>query len=426
LNTVPHQYVEGVLREHIAKASELLIDLRAGFLEFPDMATLSNSCQQCMANLDALRIAGSRAIAIGREEMEGDSDVASVVAWLVAEVGDSDQRDHAECVAALLRHESEDIRQAAWWGFRLADVTRVREHLCTMASGPAHDVASAAALDILAFHRDAGQLDPSGQLHDESDEIAWLLVEAAGRIPGTWRATDLKRALDRSSRRVKEAALRASARCGLRELVAICQDATDHATSAEAIVFLGVVGSSGDLERLQRVATLARSAATPAVMANAGVVALGRLGLVRAIPTLLYLLEEPELGETAASAIERIVGESVPRGAPPAPPPGMSDDDLDEWEPVAPVDAPRAREWWAERAPRFDSRRRYQAGMCVSDDPLGPLVDQLPPAVRNDVYLRQRALVADTPDWELWCFTPMACGRFAPMACGRFAPMAAR
>jgi hypothetical protein len=403
LNAVPHLYVESVLREHIAKASELLFDLRAGFLESPDMETLGNSCRQCMANLDALRIAGPRAIAIGQDAMEDDSDVASVVAWLVAEVGDGDQRDHA---AALLGHESEDIRQAAWWGFRLADVTRVREQLCTMATGPADDVASAAALDILAFHRDAAQLDPSSRLHDENDEIAWLLVEAAGRIPGAWRATDLKRALGRSSRRVKEAALRASARCGLRELVAICQDATDHATSAEAIEFLGVVGSSGDLERLQRVATVSRSAATPVAMANAGVVAMGRLGFVRALPTLLYLLEEPELAETAASAIERIVGEDVPRGTPSAPPSDMSDDDLDEWEPVAPLDAPRAREWWAERAPRFDSRRRYQAGLCVSDDPLGPLFDQLPPAIRNDVYLRQRALVADTPDWELWRFAP--------------------
>ena len=401
LNAAPHRYVDGILREHIARASELLADLRAGFLEFPDAEILSNTCQQCLANLDALRIAGGRAIAIGHEAMEDDSDVASVVAWLVAEVGDSDERDHAACVAGMLRHESLDIRQAAWWGLRLADVTRVRELLRETANGPARDVASAAALDILAFHREDVQLDLSGRLHDENDEIAWLLAEAAGRIPRAWRAADLKRALVRSSRRVKEAALRASARCGLRELVANCRDATDHATSVEAIEFLGVVGSYADLERLQRVATASQSATTPLPMANAGVVALGRLGFVGAMPTLLYLLEEPELGETAASAIARIVGDDVPRGAPPAPPPGMSDDDLDEFEPVAPIDAPRARDWWAARAVGFDRKKRYQAGMCVSDDPLGPVFDQLPPAVRNDLYLRQRALVPETPDWEL-------------------------
>src|SRR5262245_50516387 len=151
LNTVPQRFVEGVLREHVARASELLADLRAGFLQCPDTEVLSNICQQCLANLDALRIAGPRAIAIGHEAMEDDSDVASVVAWLGAEVGSSDERDHAGCAADLLRHESLDIRQAAWWGLRLADVTRTREHLRKMASGPTLDVASAAALDILAF-----------------------------------------------------------------------------------------------------------------------------------------------------------------------------------------------------------------------------------------------------------------------------------
>src|SRR5215510_799359 len=99
LNTVPPMYVETVLREHIAKASEHLADLRAGFLECPDTEVLSTTCQQCLANLDALRIAGPHAIAIGHEAMEDDSDVASVVAWLVAEVGDSDGRDHATYVA---------------------------------------------------------------------------------------------------------------------------------------------------------------------------------------------------------------------------------------------------------------------------------------------------------------------------------------
>src|SRR5262245_58332757 len=115
LNTVPQRFVEGVLREHVARASELLADLRAGFLQFRDTEILSNICQQCLANLDALRIAGPRAIAIGHEAMEDDSDVASVVAWLVAEVGDSDGRDHANYVDGMLRNESSEIRTAEWW-----------------------------------------------------------------------------------------------------------------------------------------------------------------------------------------------------------------------------------------------------------------------------------------------------------------------
>lgn len=46
------------------------------------------------------------------------------------------------------------------------------------------------------------------------------------------------------------------------------------------------------------------------------------------------------------------------------------------------------------------SQRSRQADLSVSDDPLGPVFDQLPLNIRYDVYLRQRAVVPGTPDWE--------------------------
>ena len=36
---------------------------------------------------------------------------------------------------------------------------------------------------------------------------------------------------------------------------------------------------------------------------------------------------------------------------------------------------------------------------------LGPVFDQLPLAIRYDVYLRERALTPGTPDWELETWT---------------------
>jgi len=45
--------------------------------------------------------------------------------------------------------------------------------------------------------------------------------------------------------------------------------------------------------------------------------------------------------------------------------------------------------------------RRYQAGLDVTDDPLGPVFEQLPLTVGYDIYLRERALTPGTPDWEL-------------------------
>ena len=61
----------------------------------------------------------------------------------------------------------------------------------------------------------------------------------------------------------------------------------------------------------------------------------------------------------------------------------------------------RVRDWWKANAARFDPAKRYQTGLNVSDDPLGPVFDQLPLGSRYDVFLRERALTPGTPDWEL-------------------------
>jgi hypothetical protein len=162
------------------------------------------------------------------------------------------------------------------------------------------------------------------------------------------------------------------------------------------IEFLGVVGNQDDLPRLQRLATGA-----DAELAQSAIAALGTLGLVAALPTLLYLLDEPQRAESAASAIERISGEQVPRGAAPAPPENLSEEELDLWEAEAPIDVGATREWWSSRAPRFDPRKRYQVGVNVTDNALGPAFDQLPQRLRRAVYLRERAFTKDAPDWEL-------------------------
>ena len=64
-----------------------------------------------------------------------------------------------------------------------------------------------------------------------------------------------------------------------------------------------------------------------------------------------------------------------------------------------------ARDGWKANAARFAPAQRYPAGLNVSDDPLGPVFDPLPLAIRYDVYLRERALTSGTPDWELETWT---------------------
>lgn len=85
----------------------------------------------------------------------------------------------------------------------------------------------------------------------------------------------------------------------------------------------------------------------------------------------------------------------------------MTGDHLDVWDPVAPPDVSAARAWRAAVGAHFDPGKRWQAGVCVSDDPLGAASDRLPSAIRYDVYLylRERALVRGTPDWELETWT---------------------
>jgi hypothetical protein len=134
----------------------------------------------------------------------------------------------------------------------------------------------------------------------------------------------------------------------------------------------------------------------------------GERGVFSSVPFLPILLDPmapPELGEPAASAFWRITGQEVPRGPAPEPPPGLTEDELDLWEPHPPVDLPRAHDWWKGSAARLDPAKRYQTGLTVSEAPLGPVLAPLPLAMRCDVYLRERALTPGTPDWELETWT---------------------
>ena len=385
--------VEGVVREHFATASDLCLQLREGAFRLDGGDCFENLCHRLEANIDAIRIAGNVVACVIRAGLEEDGGVVSVLSLLLAE-SNVGQPGASKQAVALLHDESPDVRQAASFGLRLASSSHVGPHLQALIGRLRWNFVSAAALDVLAFHRLLGQCDLGLPIDEEEDEVSWLLAEAGGRMSSVWNATHLEQFVGHASSRVREAALRASARSGLRELRAFCREATERGGAAEAVEFLGVVGSIDDLARLRRVV------ANPG-LAKAVVGGLGRLGLPAGVPVLLDCLNSPDLVEPAAAAIQRITGLEVPRGALPEPPPELTEDELDFWEPVAPVDVSATREWWQANASRFDPEKRWQFGLCVSDDPLGAVFDQLPLCVRYDVYLRERALTPGTPDWEL-------------------------
>ena len=386
--------INKIIYDHIITASQSLKDLYAAtsLQESGEYYECLGICSE--ANLDGLRIAEYEAFNLVRNHIEDDDDeIASVAALLFAELEINQPAASAEAVS-LLHHESPEIRMAAWRGLRLAKLHHVGPHLRAILGKSNWDFEAAVALDVLAFHRQSVTGDFGLPIVEDVDEVSWLLAEAGGRMRGVWNATHLERFVGHAFSRVREAALRASARSGLRELRAFCRDAADRGGVVEAVEFLGVVGSIDDLARLRR-------AVTNPQLAKAAVGGLGRLALVAGVPVLLDCLSTPDLVEAAAAAIQRITGLEVPRGALPEPPPELTEDELDFWEPVAPVDVTATREWWQANASRFDPEKRWQSGLCVSDDPLGAVFDQLPLGVRYDVYLRERALTPGTPDWEL-------------------------
>lgn len=389
-----------VLAEHSEGAGHLLGMMQAAPRLFQSCRAFDNLCNRCEANLDALRIAGDEGLAIGQGAMEDDPEAAGVVAILLAE-STTNRPESGRRAVELLDHESPEIRQAAWRGLRLAKSGNLEAPLRDLVAEGAWTFPSAAALDILAFHRLGAEWTLEGLPEEDGDDLAWLLAEAGGRIPGVWESRHLTMVLGHASPRVREAALRASARSGLAGLPQVCREAAERMKpeDSEAISFLGVVGAAEDIPRLQRVLR-------DDGVAVAGIQALGRLGLPAGVPILLASLGSETLAEPAAKAIWRITGQKVPRGKPPDPPAGMSEDDLDFWEPVAPVDADATDLWWRSQQAGFDPNKRYQAGLCVSDDPLGAVFDELPMAIRYDVYLRERTLTPGTPDWELetWCW----------------------
>ena len=385
-------YVDGVLREHIARASELLASLRWACLKGTGPDALDDLWARAEANVDALRLDRSAAVDAVLGAISDDPDAGSVAALLLAECG---LPDAASRVMTLLRDPSCDVRDATWWGLRLANIESIADDLCALATQAVDDYATATARDCLAFHRRSVAVPVAATFDALPEDVAWLTAEARGRS-GAWDAALLARLVSHPSPAVKGTALKSAARAGFRSVLDFCRSAPDESSMRPCIEFLGVVGSHDDLPRLQRLAT-----GSDAELARSAVAALGKLGLVAALPTLLYLLDEPPLAEPAAWAIERIVGDRVPRGAAPRPPEHLSEEELDLWEPEAPIDVGAAREWWSSRAPRFDPKKRYQAGVNVTDDPLGSAFTQLPQRLRRNAYLRERALEKNAPDWEL-------------------------
>jgi hypothetical protein len=188
---------------------------------------------------------------------------------------------------------------------------------------------------------------------------------------------------------------------------------------AEAVAFLGVLGSREDVPRL--VAALGRNETAVAALR-----ALGALGSVEAIPALIAAMEDEALAAEACAAFRRISGaEGIEREATPPLTPGEADllDALSlrepdqepgaEFDPSTgpPGDPDRARAWWKLHEREFDPQGRWQVGRECSAGPGVSFFDELPLQIRRDLFLSACARGAAVSDLELEARASLQLGR---------------
>ena len=346
------------------------------------------------AFLDGLRVDAEAAIALAGERFESPEEpleLATATLVLLECGGDNEVKP----ILDRLKEGDPEVCDAIRRGLRLSKVGRIKEGLFGLL-GHTNPCIRATSLDVLAFHRQQPIADLDSLNNYEKPYVRRCVAEALGRLQPFQHEDILRILIADPDPKVRQSALRAAAKHGMRGLANLCRArAAGNPPCLDSIRFLGVVGSGDDLEQLFQL-TRNPLTSTPAIQA------IGALGLPSSIPQLLQLLGEPTLNDAAALAIERITGFSVPRGDVPEPPPDATEDELDFWAPPAVAISKPACEWWQENSSSFTDGKRYQAGICVSDDPLGIHFNDLPYEVRCDVYLRERATQGNRiPDWEL-------------------------
>lgn len=346
------------------------------------------------AFLDGLRVDAEAAVLLAGERFESPEEPLELATatLVLLECG---RDNEGKPILERLKEGDPEVCDAIRRGLRLSKVGRIRQGLFELL-GHVNPCIRATSLDVLAFHRQPPIADLDSLNNHEDPYVRRCVAEALGRLQPFQHEDILRLLIADLDPKVRQSALRAAARQGMRGLVHLCRArAASDPPCLDSIRFLGIVGSGEDLEQLFQL-TRNPLTSTPAIQA------IGALGLPSSIPQLLHLLGEPPLNDAAALAIERITGFSVPRGDVPKPPANATEDELDFWAPPAVAIPEPAQEWWRENKSNFADGKRYQAGICVSDDPLGIHFNDLPYEVRCDIYLRERALHgAKVPDWEL-------------------------
>lgn len=380
-----------IVEEHFDEL-DFLWEHRETNIFTPDwnLEDLAYAEERAEAHLDGLRLAEMHAVELAQERIGAEETFAAAAAALV--LWETGERDHTRQIFDVLRSGNRpavDGIRVALRHVELGQVVPVLEEM-TEKSEPFR---AAAAADVLAFHR---LPVPALQrlLEVEEPDSKVLLLGAAARLEKVF-PRPIASAVEAPDPGIRRAGLHAAARLSVTGIIRHCRSAASREVDPdpEAVYFLGVLADPRDLSLLGNLAQRPDTA-------GAAVAGLGAMGNVDAVPLLLDLISDPELGVIATAAYKRITGAEDVEGERPFPPPEISEGE-DEAE-ALPPDPQKARADWAERAPRMPSGSIWQAGVPVPDDAFPATELRFSLETRRDLYLRLRARgTGGVPDFEL-------------------------
>ncbi|MBL8749297.1 MAG: hypothetical protein JNK78_09055 [Planctomycetes bacterium] len=379
-----------IVEEHFDEL-DFLHEQREGNLFTPDwrLADLAWHEERAEAHLDGLRLAESWAVDIAEPRLCSGETATALAATLVLCADESGA--HAAKVIDALRTADppvvDGIRRALRHGVPATIGPVLRE--LAAARDP---LRAAAAIDVLAFVR-TKDVDARPPLDAPVPLAFELAVGAAGRL-GALDAADVAAALERAEPRARRAALRAAALAGVPRLAELCRAAATRPTDPdpEALSMLGTLGDAAD-------EAILRAAMQRPELARTAVAALGALGRPTAVPLLIELTRDDDLGVPAALAYQRITGFRDAFGEKPWPRPEIGEGE-DENEDLPPAPDAIAADW-RRREAHLAKDRTWQFGAEIPPDRLPTSFDELPLHARADVYWRLRGRRVTVPDVEL-------------------------
>lgn len=380
-----------IVEEHFDEL-DFLWEHREANVFTPDwtLEDLAEHEERAEAHLDGLRLSELHGVDLAEERVAGDQTFAATAAtFVLVETGEPDL---LELVAGALRTAPAEACDGIRIALRHLPAEALADTL-TALLGSEEPFRAACAWDVLAFHRRS--VEGIERLLTTDDEAAGVLsLGAAGRL-ATLTTDDVRRATAHPEPAIRRAGFEAAARMGMPNLARHCRAAAIRDIDADpvAIELLGMLGDASDVTTL-------RSLIEAGEHAEAAVAALGALGRVEAVPVLLDLMADDDLGVAATEAYRRITAADDIEGERPFPPPEVPEgEDEDE---ALPPDPEKARADWSRRASQMSADVRWQSGDAIPEDQIPAGFDRLTLEARRDVFLRLRSRVAArAPDLEL-------------------------